>query len=248
MYDVPRTPSPELPPRTPEYLTRHMCRRKVSIKRRFNRQLALRYTNFAKAQSWNALIDPLQHFLLMRVFCCQENAMNHTDKDKTSKTGDAITPDASRSLPADKCAICGKTIDEVGGARIVAQQARGVALSDKYLGGGNPERPYRSFRLDEDSNTYVVVWGEVGFWSDANFQHAVETYRAGVRPWFCQVCGKRTCHLCGAPINVPVGSNWIGDTGCGAHSPLLGYDPGCSNPRCNLYRPIKGAKLVQGQC
>ena len=161
--------------------------------------------------------------------------MSHIEKDKLGKTSVVNTSLAAKRVPADKCVICRKTIKEVGGTRITAQQSRGVVLLDEFLGGGDPERQYRSFKLKEDSDTYIVVWGENGFWSDDSVRRAVGAYRAGYHPWFCQVCGKRACRLCGAPINSPVGSDWIADSGCSRHSPILGCNPGCSNPRCSQY-------------
>jgi len=143
-----------------------------------------------------------------------------------------------RRPPADRCVICEKTIEETGGRRIIAQHSRGVKLGKRYEGGGNPERPHKSIKLYPESDTYVVVWGEKEFWTDARIKRAIQDYQDGRHPWFCQVCGLRTCSLCGSPINDPVGSATISAGGCVGQSPLLGVDPGCTNPECKKYTTV----------
>jgi len=139
-------------------------------------------------------------------------------------------------LPADSCVLCGKSLQEIGGRRLVGQQLRGVSLSDRYLGGGNKDFPYQSFQLSDEPVVYLVVWGEKSKWTPTAIQAAKHEYLSGKRPWFCQRCGVRTCRQCGAPINYPVGSDMLDDQGCSSHAPIFPFDPGCSNPECERYK------------
>lgn len=141
-----------------------------------------------------------------------------------------------KCLPFRSCVICEKPLDEVGGKRIISQKLRGIALSNKYRGGGNKDYPYQSFKVDELSEKYVVVWGERNLWSFKVVQRAIKQYQLGTRPWFCQVCGVRICSNCGMPINYPMGSDVIDQNGCISHFPIFGFNPGCINKKCGGYR------------
>jgi len=137
-------------------------------------------------------------------------------------------------LPASKCVVCEKTIEAIGGRRIVAQQLRGLRLSEKYEGGGNPNLPRRSFPLDKEKSLFMVVWGDI--WTDESINRALKEFHNDRHPWFCQICGKRTCSECKYPINMPVGSDCIDENGCTSHCPILGFDPGCINSQCRKYK------------
>jgi len=152
--------------------------------------------------------------------------MNAQSKTKTPKT----------LKPAHCCVICNKTLDEIGGRRLVTQQLRGITLSDKYLGGGNKDYPHQSFKLSENPDEYVVVWGEKSLWTKAAINRGIKDYQAGRRPWFCQKCGLRGCSTCGEPINYPMGSGVLYDSGCSSHVPILPIDPGCINKNCSRYK------------
>lgn len=147
-----------------------------------------------------------------------------------------ITPSAF--LPDSCCVICGKTLAEVGGQRIIAQKLRGISTSNKFLGGGNPKYPHKSFKLNSSSTSplYLVIWGEVSIWSEASIQRAIDAFHNGKRSWFCQICGQRVCSTCGAPINYPMGSDVLKDDGASSHCGIFPFDPGCINPECRNYR------------
>ena len=83
----------------------------------------------------------------------------------------------NRLKPAKTCAICNKPIAEIGGWRLVAQHLRGVKLSDKFQGGGNKDYPHQSFKLNETSNKYVVVWGEKSKWTIEAIQRIYNQYQ-----------------------------------------------------------------------
>ena len=149
-----------------------------------------------------------------------------------------ILSDITLKRPAsESCVFCNKTLDEVGGRRIVAQQLRGVSLSEKKMGGGNKDYPHRSLQLFDDcDDVYVVFWGEKELWTESAVEKVKKEYQTGYRPWFCQICGKRTCSECGAPINYPMGSDLLSAGGCSSHAPIHPFDPGCINPNCEKYK------------
>ena len=137
--------------------------------------------------------------------------------------------------PASHCVICQKSLDEVGGKRIVAQQLRGVIISKEYRGGGNPDYPYRSFKISP-TPLYLTVWGEMSMWPEDAIQRAVDDFQKGKASWFCQICGKRACSVCGAPINYPMGSDILNDNGSSSHCGIMPFNPGCINPRCKNFK------------
>lgn len=143
-------------------------------------------------------------------------------------------------LPAHVCAICSKSLEEVGGKRIVGNQLRGVFLSDKPSGGGNPEYPAISKHVDDNPDVYLIIKGEKTKWTDEAIDRAIMIYFNGQHPWMCQVCAERKCSECGAPINYPVGCDVIDENGCISHYPMIPADLGCINPDCKKYRDMTG--------
>lgn len=123
-----------------------------------------------------------------------------------------------------------KKIEEIGGRRLIAQRLRGVTLSTKYQGGGNPDYPHQSTLLYDDLEIYNDVWGEKSMWTKEAIQRARQSYLNGRRPWFCQVCGCRACSECGAPINLPVGSDVLYENGCSSHCAILPVAPWMLQP------------------
>jgi hypothetical protein len=146
-------------------------------------------------------------------------------------------------LPANTCMICDKAIEEIGGRRMIAQRERGTTVLDYAVNG-----QFRNFqsceRLLANRELYFVAWGEESIFTRAVVQRARADYLTGFRPWFCQVCGNRLCHLCGALLPRPVGSNYIFDDGGDVHCAILGADLSCWTPECekftNLSKPYPG--------
>ena len=140
-----------------------------------------------------------------------------------------------KRLPDSHCVICEKSLDEVGGTRLKAQQFRGWAFSDKYTGGGNKDYPRKSYKLASPHlPAYLVVWGEM--WDEKSIQRAISALNNNKTPWFCQVCGVRTCQICNQPINYPMGSDLLTDEGCSPHVPIHPFNPGCINKKCSNYK------------
>ena len=139
--------------------------------------------------------------------------------------------------PAQACLLCEKTLDQVGGSRMVGTSTMGVSIGPKYMGGGNPDSPYQSIQIPDD-DCYVYIWGPKKNWTGAVLRKALQLHLNGQRAWFCQVCGHRTCSHCGSPLATPPGSERLDDNGCTSHSPILGVQIPCINSECRKYRKM----------
>ena len=146
----------------------------------------------------------------------------------------ATTATRRMRLPSENCALCDRTIEQVGGYRLVGTHTRLVVLSGRHEGGGNPENPIISVRLRKDDEIYLLVRGVE--WTSARIEKARNEYLADRRPWFCQVCGDRKCRECGSPLNMPWATDVLYDNGCSAHVPLVPCNPGCTNQACVRFR------------
>lgn len=142
----------------------------------------------------------------------------------------------NRRLPSERCILCEKRLEDVGGKRIIAQKLRGLVLSHKHLGGGNPDYPHQSFQLEDEEGSYLVVWGDKELWTQGAIEKAKQEFLHGRRPWLCQLCARRECSECGAPINYPMGSDILYANGCSSHVAMSPFDPGCINTECKKYR------------
>jgi len=141
--------------------------------------------------------------------------------------------------PAPVCAICGRPLSETGGCRLIGQQTRWVGYSPHKSNERGPKVFSRTVPLGEKGDGYALVRGEESFCTEEAVQRVYDALKSGLRPWFCQHCGRRVCYKCGAPINMPVGSAHMQDDGCTGNCPILGVGLGCSNPDCSLYHPVE---------
>ena len=139
-------------------------------------------------------------------------------------------------LPAKACMVCEKPIEAIGGRRLVAQKAHGSNVFNQAITGGF-ENFHSCTRLLEGRDLYLVLWGGKSFLTDDVIARIKAQYLQGFRPWFCQVCGKRLCHICREILPRPVASDYVFDDGGIVHCPILGADPGCWNPECERHRP-----------
>ncbi len=139
-------------------------------------------------------------------------------------------------LPSKCCILCDKTFLQVGGCRITAQALRGSLLSMNYQSGGDKQAPRRSVKLAENSEKYVVVWGDDNIWNTSVVDKLKTEYSAGSQPWFCQECGQRVCGTCGSPLNYAMGSDIIKDDGHINHCGIFPFSPGCNNKNCEKHK------------
>ena len=140
-------------------------------------------------------------------------------------------------LPGPACIFCQKTIDDIGGRRLVATtKGHGYGVYDRQIGGGSKDRPFKSMKFPDAESKYLVVWGDR--WTSESMRQALKTLLSGKQPWFCQKCGNRQCSVCGEPINYPVASDVIYDDGHIHHCPIIAADLGCINPNCRKYRAM----------
>lgn len=60
--------------------------------------------------------------------------------------------------PGSTCVFCQKTIDEVGGRRLVGTtKGTGYDQYDRLIGGGSKDRPFKRIKFPNDESKYLVV-------------------------------------------------------------------------------------------
>lgn len=148
-----------------------------------------------------------------------------------------LNMDPNMKRPGPFCIFCQKSIDDVGGRRLVGTtKGHGYGVYDRPIGGGSKDRPFRSIQFPGAESKYLVVWGLQ--WTAENMQQALKMIQDNKLPWFCQKCGHRQCSGCGEPINYPVASDVIYDDGHISHCPIIPADMGCINPNCEKYKDL----------
>ena len=81
--------------------------------------------------------------------------------------------------PAKTCVFCDKSIKEVGGKRLVAQNFRGVMLSKTKVGGGNKDCPHKCIALFSEPLVYMDFWGTPQEWPHTAIASASNSYLHG---------------------------------------------------------------------
>ena len=64
--------------------------------------------------------------------------------------------------PSSHCLLCKKSVDEIGGKRVVAQKTLGSFITTTYRGGGDPDFPDLSIKLDDAKYIFFVEKRECG--------------------------------------------------------------------------------------
>lgn len=144
-----------------------------------------------------------------------------------------------KRLPSSTCSLCNKTLQEVGGCRVVYSPMVGVIISQG-------EQKISQFahtivnlvnvniiKLQQDCcQSYLVVWGK---WTREAIEKACAEIYAHNRPWVCQLCAGYKCSKCKEKSSaMPPGADVLGDNGEILHSPILPVPMLCKD--CNEAR------------
>lgn len=134
-----------------------------------------------------------------------------------------------RRPPASECAICGKSLAEVGGVRLVRTLQSGLVRRHVDAPIGRLPGPAQVFPLDGDHRqTLLVVWGLP--WTAAARERAIAQIHAGTQPWFCQSCSGHLCEACGSTLRRVPGADQLAEDGEMWHCPILPGPVSC--PTC----------------
>ena len=134
-----------------------------------------------------------------------------------------------RRPPASECAVCGRSLAEIGGARLLRTLQSGLVRRHVDAPIGRLPGPAQVFPLDGDHRDLnLMVWGLP--WTPAARERATAQVHAGTLPWFCQRCAKRLCETCGTPLRRVPGADVLADDGDVLHDPLLPVPVRC--PTC----------------
>lgn len=134
--------------------------------------------------------------------------------------------------PSGRCVICEKTLDDVGGSRIVGQRYRGLRLTPRPSEGRGPG--IFCTAREVETGLYLGVWGEI--WDEPTIQRAIAELREGHHPWYCQSCARHLCPRCGAVHALPMGSDVLHECGSIGHQMIVPVgNANCTNPACENY-------------
>ena len=144
----------------------------------------------------------------------------------------------ARRKPAARCVVCEKTIDEIGGVRLVATHRHSIILCTPDVPLGSIRHPARTIRLTGNHRDVIFSMFGEAIWTDEVVERIVEVGMAGLRPWFCQVCADiHLCRVCGSPLTRVPTSDYLEDNGRSIHSPSVsGYAQSCPNSNCQNFR------------
>ena len=146
--------------------------------------------------------------------------------------GETIENQITKRLPADGCAVCRQSLDDVGGRRLLTTISRALLIKGLPAGWAGQWRELRAVRLAGDYRPLYVIMA--GFQAtDEVIDRAREQAQSGQTPWFCMRCAGQVCERCGALTKEVPGSTFLADDGRTTYYALMpiGY-PGCSIPGC----------------
>jgi hypothetical protein len=132
----------------------------------------------------------------------------------------------------DTCIFCGKTIHQAGGSKIISSRNIKMFMSDHFHGGGNPDLPYQSVKLDDDR--FLVFKGQKTVWTKANIDKATSFVKQGFDVWWCQSksCANRVCRICNSATQRAYGCDLVG----GVHVSVHPVPAGCVDPDCEKHQ------------
>lgn len=134
--------------------------------------------------------------------------------------------------------MCGRTLDEVGGHRLMGTHNVGVWLESAGSKGrlGDMGFPLRAVRL-QGKYKQVILCFQGNMWTEEAVQRAAEQAQAGKRPWVCQRCLKYAlCGKCRHPLRWAFGTDTLHDDGTTGHQGVFPFKPPCTNPECPDWR------------
>ena len=157
--------------------------------------------------------------------------------DDVRQAGDAdldqaIENQITNRVPADGCAVCGQSLDDVGGRRLLTTISRALLIKGLPAGWAGQWLELRAVRLAGDYRPLYVIMA--GFQAtDEVIDRARAQAQAGHTPWFCMRCAGQVCERCGALSREVPGSTFLADDGRTTYYALLPIgEPGCSDPGC----------------
>lgn len=132
-------------------------------------------------------------------------------------------------LPAQTCVFCQRSLDDVGGHRMIWSSTAGVIVRMHTDAIGNiPSRALVTPLPEPYSGSLLVLWPP----DEPTMDLALEQWTNRQRPWICQLCAHRRCDRCGSPEKSPFGSDIIDDNGRSLHVPRLPGPAGCVREGC----------------
>ena len=138
----------------------------------------------------------------------------------------------TKRLPAKECGVCGKSLEEIGGRRLLGTITRALLIKGVQFDWGGSWSVTRAVRLDEPyRQLFVLMAGSIA--TDATLTRSRAQAQSGQTPWFCQRCAGQVCERCGALTREVPGSTFLSDDGRTTYYALMpiGF-PGCSVPGC----------------
>lgn len=141
----------------------------------------------------------------------------------------------ARRLPAKVCAVCGCSIEETQGARLIAARDLGISLCGASTPLAELRHPVRTQPLTDKYRGVILAITGALLWREDIMARIRQAAQNGERPWFCQRCaGTGLCTECGDPLNRAAGCDYVDDEGRILHSPVLaGPACRCANPVCH---------------
>lgn len=140
-----------------------------------------------------------------------------------------MVPPRRRRPPAPTCALCDRSVEEVGGIRITWSGQAGVVSRSSDRPIGRVPRSALLFPLPRPHSGELLLWPP----DEGALGRAVTQWLARFRPWVCQTCAGRTCDRCGSPTIAPYGCDTLGGDGRSGHYPILPGPAGCIREGCS---------------